>query len=160
MVIERAFPILDQKAAYMIVDTAKIPDHANVRKQVKEGRFFEAATLADAAAYIGCDAATLEATFASYNEHANAGTEEEFGLVPERAILEEGPYYVSRVTSAIHMTKGGVSCNEKAQVLYESGDVVENLYACGEVTWQSGGYSQSVVFGRIAGEQAALAIAE
>ena len=58
------------------------------------------------------------------------------------------------------MTKGGVGCNELAQVLYEDGTVVENLYACGEVTWQSGGYSQSVVFGRVAGEQAAKALAE
>ena len=53
------------------------------------------------------------------------------------------------------MTKGGVSCNENAQVLYEDGTVVEGLYASGEVTWQSGGYSQSVCFGRVAGEQAA-----
>jgi len=28
------------------------------------------------------------------------------------------------------------------------------------VTWQSGGYSQSVVFGRVAGEQAAKAMAK
>ena len=53
------------------------------------------------------------------------------------------------------MTKGGVSCNEKAQVLYEDGTPVDGLYASGEVTWQSGGYSQSVCFGRVAGEQAA-----
>jgi len=53
-----------------------------------------------------------------------------------------------------------VSCNEFAQVLYADDTVVENLYACGEVTWQSGGYSQSVVFGRVAGEQAAKAMAK
>ena len=44
--------------------------------------------------------------------------------------------------------------------LLADGSVVTDLYACGEVTWQSGGYSQSVVFGRIAGENAAKAIAE
>ena len=49
----------------------------------------------------------------------------------------------------------GVSCNEKAQVLYEDGTVVNGLYASGEVTWQSGGYSQSVAFGRVAGENPA-----
>lgn len=158
--LELANPIREQKSVWMIVDTQKVVDHANVRKQVKEGRFTEVATLEEAAAVIGCDAETLKATFASYNEHANAGTEDEFGLTPERAILEEGPYYISRATSAVHMTKGGVSCNEKAQVLYEDGSVVDGLYASGEVTWQSGGYSQSVVFGRVAGENAALAIAE
>lgn len=155
-----AAPIREQGTVWMLVDTQKVADHANVRKQVKEGRFFEAATLADAAAYIGCDAAALEETIAAYNQHAADGTADEFEHTPERAILAEGPYYVSRVSSAIHMTKGGVSCNEKAQVLYADGSIVDGLYACGEVTWQSGGYSQSVVFGRVAGEQAALAIAE
>lgn len=95
---------------------------------------------------IGCDPETLKATFADYNENATNKTEDEFGLVPERAVLEEGPYYISRAASAVHMTKGGVGCNEMAQVLYENGGVVDSLYACGEVTWQSGGYSQSVVF--------------
>lgn len=55
------------------------------------------------------------------------------------------------------MTKGGVVANEHAQVLTEEGNVVPGLYAAGEVTWQSGGYSQSVVFGKIAGAHAAAA---
>ena len=142
----------------MVVDSQKVVDHANVRKQVKEGRFEVCDTLAAAAEVIGCDAAALEETFRVYNEHARAGAEDRFGLVPERAILEEGPYYVSKVSSAIHMTKGGVTCDERARVLYSDGSPVPGLYAAGEVTWQSGGYSQSVVFGRVAGEQAALAL--
>ena len=75
---------------------------------------------------------------------------------PSRALDAQGPYYGVRIEAANHMTKGGVSCNENAQVLYEDGTVVEGLYASGEVTWQSGGYSQSVCFGRVAGEQAAV----
>ena len=80
--------------------------------------------------------------------------------MPERAILTEGPYYVSKAASAVHMTKGGVACDEQARVLFEDGSVVDGLYACGEVTWQSGGYSQSVVFGRVAGANAAAALAD
>ena len=38
--------------------------------------------------------------------------------------------------------------------------VVPDLYGAGEVTWQSGGYSESVCFGKIAGRNAANAIAE
>lgn len=158
--LELAEPIRAQKSVFMLVDAQKVIDHANVRKQVKEDRFFVAQTLAEAAEYIGCDAATLEETVAAYNAHAEAGTADEFGHTPERAILSEGPYYVSRASSAIHMTKGGVSANENAQVLYADGEIVPNLYASGEVTWQSGGYSQSVVFGRVAGEQAAKAISK
>lgn len=154
-----AEPIREQDGVWMVVDTQKVADHANVRKQVKEGRFTEAETLDQVAEIIGCDPATLTATFEAYNANAEAGTEDEFGLTPERAILAEGPYYVSKAASAIHMTKGGVACDEQARVLYEDGSVVDGLYACGEVTWQSGGYSQSVVFGRIAGANAAAALA-
>ena len=65
-----------------------------------------------------------------------------------------------QVQTADHMTKGGLGCNEFAQALYEDGSVVPDLYGAGEVTWQSGGYSQSVCFGKIAGRNAANAIAE
>lgn len=153
-----AEPIREQEGVWMVVDTQKVEDHANVRKQVKEGRFTVAETLDQVAEIIGCDPATLTATFEAYNANAEAGTEDEFGLTPERAILAEGPYYVSKAASAVHMTKGGVACDEQARVLYEDGSVVDGLYACGEVTWQSGGYSQSVVFGRIAGANAAAAL--
>lgn len=153
-----AEPIREQEGVWMVVDTQKVEDHANVRKQVKEGRFTVAETLDQVAEIIGCDPATLTATFEAYNANAEAGAEDEFGLTPERAILAEGPYYVSKAASAVHMTKGGVACDEQARVLYEDGSVVDGLYACGEVTWQSGGYSQSVVFGRIAGANAAAAL--
>ena len=50
------------------------------------------------------------------------------------------------------MTKGGVTANERTQVLFEDGTVVPGLYAAGEVTWVSGAYSAAVTFGRIAGQ--------
>ena len=45
-------------------------------------------------------------------------------------------------------------------VLYEDGSVVSGLYASGEVTAQSGGYAESVVFGKVAGQNAAASLAE
>lgn len=78
--------------------------------------------------------------------------------MPKRALDAEGPYYGVRVEAANHMTKGGVVANENAQVLNADGTVVPGLYAAGEVTWQSGGYSESVVFGKVAGEHAAAAL--
>ena len=104
---------------------------------------------------LGIDGAGLEAAVAEFNSAAQEGKEDVLlKEAPARALDAQGPYYGVRVEAANHMTKGGVSCNENAQVLYEDGTVVEGLYASGEVTWQSGGYSQSVCFGRVAGEQA------
>ena len=82
----------------------------------------------------------------------------EVALARARALDAEGPYYGVRVEAANHMTKGGVVANENAQVLSADGTVVPGLYAAGEVTWQSGGYSESVVFGKVAGEHAAAAL--
>ena len=53
------------------------------------------------------------------------------------------------------MTKGGVTANEKAEVLHRDGHVVKGLYAAGEVTNTTGAYSAAVIFGRIAGQNAA-----
>ena len=65
-----------------------------------------------------------------------------------------------QVESAIHMTKGGVVANEKAQILNNSDEPVEGLYASGEVTATSGAYSASVIFGRVSGQEAAKYILE
>lgn len=53
------------------------------------------------------------------------------------------------------MTKGGVVADEKAQVISNDGNVVDGLYAAGEVVDTSGAYSASVIFGRISGQEAA-----
>lgn len=111
------------------------------------------------AAALSIDAAGLKASVEQYNADAEAGAENPvLGKVPSRALDAEGPFYGVRVEAANHMTKGGVAANEKAQVLFEDGSVVNGLYAAGEVTSQTGGYSQSVVFGKVAGENAAAAL--
>ena len=54
------------------------------------------------------------------------------------------------------MTRGGVVADEKTQVLYDNGNIVDGLYAAGEVAnSNSGAYSAAVIFGRIAGQEAA-----
>ncbi len=150
--------ILDQDVTWMVVDTKKIEDNANVRKQVKGGKFMEAATWEELADLMGVNKENFVKTIEAYNKNAEDGVKDEFGHTPERALLPEGPYYASKIESAVHMAKGGVSANEHAQILREDGSVVDGLYGAGEVTWQSGGYSQSVVFGRISGQEAAAYI--
>ncbi len=158
--LEMGVEILNQGSVWTVFDAQKIEDNANVRKQYGLGQYTEAATLEELAEAIGVNSENLIATFESYNEHATNQTEDEFGATPKRALSTEGPYYATKVNSAVHMTKGGVATNEFTQVLKNDGSVVEGLYAAGEVTWQSGGYSQSVVFGKIAGAQAVSTITE
>ncbi|KAH9217362.1 putative FAD dependent oxidoreductase [Leptodontidium sp. 2 PMI_412] len=79
----------------------------------------------------------------------------------------ESVMYVGRVTPAVHFTMGGVVINERAEVLGAGDEKIEGLWAAGEVTGgvhgenRLGGSSllECVVFGRIAGDEAARFLA-
>ena len=156
--LERGEMIREQTggAAFYITDQTGYDSFYRIRKHVEQGYYAQGATLEELSKALGIDAAGLAASVEQYNADAADGAQNAaLEAVPVRALDAEGPYYGVRVEAANHMTKGGVLTNENAQVLTEEGDVVPGLYAAGEVTAQSGGYSQSVAFGKIAGEQAA-----
>ena len=145
-------------AAYYITDKTGYDSFYRIRKHVGLGYYAEGATLEELAEKLSINAEGLKASVEQYNADAAAGAENaQIAAVPKRALDAEGPYYGVRVEAANHMTKGGVVCNENAQVLNADDAVVPGLYAAGEVTWQGGGYSESVCFGKVAGAQAAMA---
>lgn len=73
------------------------------------------------------------------------------------------PYYAYPVTCGITFTFGGLKGNHKAQVLRKDGSTISGLYACGEAlgglfsdNYPGGsGLAAGIVFGRIAGRNAA-----
>ena len=145
-------------AAYYITDKTGYDSFYRIRKHVGLGYYAEGATLEELAEKLSINAEGLKASVEQYNADAAAGAENaQIAAVPKRALDAEGPYYGVRVEAANHMTKGGVVCNENAQVLNADDTVVPGLYAAGEVTWQAGGYSESVCFGKVAGAQAPMA---
>ena len=145
-------------AVYYITDKTGYDSFYRIRKHVGLGYYAEGATLEELAEKLSINAEGLKASVEQYNADAAAGAENaQIAAVPKRALDAEGPYYGVRVEAANHMTKGGVVCNENAQVLNADDTVVPGLYAAGEVTWQGGGYSESVCFGKVAGAQAAMA---
>lgn len=155
--LERGNAILAQPdgAAYLITDQTGYDSFYRIRKHVEAGYYAQGETIEELAEALRIDADGLKKTIEKFNAVAETGENDEFTGKPVTRAFDDGPYYGVRVEGANHMTKGGVACNEKAQVLYEDGTLVEGLYASGEVSWQSGGYSQSVCFGRVAGQQAA-----
>ena len=155
---DRGTMIQENGAAFYITDKTGYDSFYRIRKHVALGYYSEGATLEELAEKLGIDAEGLKASVEQYNADAAAGAENaQIAAVPSRALDAEGPYYGVRVEGANHMTKGGVVCNENAQVLNADDTVVPGLYAAGEVTWQAGGYSESVCFGKVAGAQAAMA---
>ena len=89
--------------------------------------------------------------------------DEEFGRSSFANKLDEGPYYAIKVAPGVHHTMGGLKINTNTEVLDASGNVIPGLYAAGEVTGgvhganRLGGNAVAdiIVFGRIAGQQAA-----
>ena len=156
--LELGTTILAQSASWMVIDSKGIETESTGRlhKQTTAGYWLKADSLADLADQMGIPADALQASVDTYN-NAATGEPDAFGAKP-RNTIDEGPFYAVQVQTANHMTKGGLGCNALAQALYADGTVVEGLYGAGEVTYQSGGYSQSVVFGKIAGRNAAAAI--
>ena len=130
---------------------------------IERGMLVKADTIEEAAAHFGIDAENLKATVAKYNEYCEKGKDEEFNKRGDLIAFGEGPYYIMKSIPAIHHTMGGIKINPEAQVVNMDDQVIENLYAAGEVTGGihgtnrlgSDAIADIMVFGRIAGANAA-----
>jgi fumarate reductase flavoprotein subunit len=98
------------------------------------GLSVKADTLAALAAELKIDAATLEATFATYNAAIAEGKEDEFGRKQGLLVLDQGPFYACKVSPGIHHCMGGIQINTSNQALKADGTPITGLYAAGETT--------------------------
>ncbi len=154
---------------YHIADQAMIPTLQNQATQedvdamVEKGIMYKADTLEELAEMIGCPAENLITSVEKYNSYVDAGVDEDFGKNVFGSKIETAPYYAVIEKPSVHHTMGGVQINTDAQVLDENGEVIEGLFAAGEVTGgihagnRLGGnaIADCMVFGRIAGANAA-----
>ena len=123
----------------------------------------KADTLEEAAGFFGIDAEALKETVDNYNRYVQDGEDPEYHKRSLPSEIGEGPYWIVKAVPAVHHTMGGVCINPEAQVLDTNGNVIEGLYAAGEVTGGIHGSNRLgscaladiTVFGRIAGQNAA-----
>ena len=155
--------------SWLIVDDAMLQASATIQGYVKKGFVFSGATYEELAAATGMPADAFAATMNAWNGYVAAKNDPDWGRVSFANPLDMAPYYAIKVTAGIHHTMGGVKINTNTQVLTADDVAIPGLYAAGEITGgvhganRLGGNAVSdfVVFGRIAGEQAAkLALAE
>ncbi|MCD7746527.1 MAG: FAD-dependent oxidoreductase [Lachnospiraceae bacterium] len=157
---------------WLIVDSSEIADDDTrdelIASLLADGHSYVADTLEELAEIIGVDADTLLATVETYNEGMVNGEDEYGKSASADSVIEQGPFYASLRTPTVHYTMGGIEINTEAQVIDTEGNVIEGLYAAGEVTSgihgnnRLGGnaYPDIMTFGRIAGLNAAAAAAE
>ncbi len=149
--------------SWLIIDQAMVDASSVIQGYIKNGYTFSGETYEELAEAIGIDPAAFAATMEKWNAAVAAGVDEEFGRTSFANPLDTAPYYAIKVTAGIHHTMGGLTINPQTQVLAGDGTVIDGLYAAGEVTGgvhggnRLGGNAVAdfVVFGRIAGEQAA-----
>jgi len=149
--------------SWLIVDQRMLNKSTVIAGYVKKGFVKQGATYEELAAAIGVPAEDFAATMNAWNACVAAKNDPEFGRVSFANPLDTAPYYAIKVTAGIHHTMGGVKINDDTEVLTADGQEIPGLYAAGEVTGgvhganRLGGNAVSdfVVFGRIAGEEAA-----
>lgn len=147
---------------------------------IEQGAVKRASTIADLARQMDVPADALEQTVKRFNEFAAKGLDPDFGrgqsaynvclgdpgYQPNAAVgpLDSAPYYATRVFPADVGTCGGVITNEHAQVLNEQDQVIEGLYATGNITatvmgrnylGAGGSIANTMIFGYVAARHAA-----
>lgn len=165
--------LMEQTDAYMwvIVDKHSYPTgdtvnnfNESIDDLVAAGRAFKADTLEVLAAQIGVDPSNLTASVEIFNQAVEGKIADPFGRTLFADKIDAPPYYAGARVPTVHHTMGGVAITENAQVVDVNGVVIKGLYAAGEVTGgihgsnRLGGNALAdiTVFGRIAGESAAL----
>ena len=150
-------------------DVWAVTDQSNdrVEASVEEGNAFKADSIEELAEKMGVDAEKLKATVDRYNELADKGNDEDFGKSAELMNKIEGPtYYGLKLFMGNSGTIGGLVTTINCEVLNKDDQIIEGLYAAGEVA--SGqmmykeypGSGSAIAFYLAFGRQAGKTVAE
>jgi succinate dehydrogenase/fumarate reductase flavoprotein subunit len=116
------------------------------------------------AAAMGLDPPELSATLATYEQAVSRGRDEEFGRAPDTLASLAPPLYAIPMWPGVATASGGPRRDARARVLDRDGQPIPGLFAAGaagsiwgHLTEHGGGLTDAIVFGRVAGAEAASA---
>lgn len=146
-------------------------EHKGNQKALRNGWILQGATLAELAEKIRAhpdnhermDANTLEEQVAAWNRYCDAKNDADFDAELETmGELRKPPFFAIPLYPGGPNTKGGLRSNARREVLDWDDKPIPHLYAAGEINsafqfvYQGGGnLAERIVFGRIAGANAA-----
>ncbi|RRK10232.1 FAD-binding protein [Lactiplantibacillus garii] len=124
----------------------------------------KADSVAELAHQIGVSADKLTETVSDFNFFATHGKDYAFHRDPKSLrALDDGPYYALALRQNMLNTQGGARRNSRTEVLDTTGTPIPHLYEAGElgalfVNQYAGGgnLAELLIFGKIAGENAAV----
>lgn len=151
----------DEKSNETTGTMASNPEEA--KEQFEKGNLVKADTIEELADHFDLDKDQLLKTVERFNENSKKEEDPDFNLRMLGWTVEEGPFYMLKAAPAVHHTMGGLKINTEAEVLTKDDEVIDGLYAAGEVTGGihgsnrlgSAAIADITVFGRIAGKNAA-----
>lgn len=168
-IVSNAITDLHEDGAYLIFDSGVRAHFAAVEFYDHIGLVEHGDSLADLAEKIGVNADNLNETINHWNKAVETGKDKDFGRTTgmDRQ-LDRGPYFAIHIHPAVHYTMGGIHIDTDTEVLDTNGNVINGLYAAGEVSGglhgnnRIGGNSiaETVIFGRQAGIQMAKYVRE
>ena len=149
--------------SWLVVDQKMVDASSVIQGYINRGLMVSGETYEELAENLGIPADTFAATMAAWNGYVAEKNDPDFGRTSFAQPLDTAPYYAVKVTAGIHHTMGGLKIDTETHVLKEDGTIIPGLFAAGEVTGgvhggnRLGGNAVAdiVVFGRIAGAQAA-----
>lgn len=97
--------------------------------------FVHGNTIKEVADILKINANALQETVDRYNSFVDKGKDDDFGRDAKKmtAKIGEGPYYLVEQKPRYATTLGGLKINDKLQVLNKSNQVIDGLFAAGDV---------------------------
>ena len=152
--------------SWLVVDQKMVDASSVIQGYIKRGLMLSGDTYEALAGELGIPADAFKATMEKWNGYVADKNDSDFGRTSFASPLDTAPYYAVKVTAGIHHTMGGLKIDAETHVLNADGQLIPGLFAAGEVTGgvhganRLGGNAVAdfVVFGRIAGQEAADSI--
>lgn len=116
-----------------IKETAYNTSQEKIDAQVANGTLYRADSLEELAEQIGVDPAVFVQTIKDYNSYVDVGYDPEFEKGAFDLKVEKVPFYATPRKPAVHHTIGGLKIDTEIHVINKQGQVIQGLYAAGEV---------------------------
>jgi succinate dehydrogenase/fumarate reductase flavoprotein subunit len=152
-------PVLEIFSHKVVVEGYKWSKHS--KDEIEKGWVRKAESVEELAKQLELDRDALARSLEDYNAQTEAEADL-FGRTRDSMQPLKAPFYAMQMTPLLYNTQGGPQRNERAEIIDPDGRVIKGLYGAGECgsIWghayqSSTNFAETIVFGRIAGREAA-----
>ena len=154
---------LPEHYAYILFDQQVRDENKAVEEYLSHDLVIQANTINELAQKLAINSAELIKTIERYNQFVIKKQDDDFGRTTGmRHPINKGPFYAIKIAPGIHHTMGGITINTQTQVLDTHKNIIQGVFAAGEVVGgvhganRIGGNAVAdiIIFGIQAGKQA------